>query len=177
MVRKYNDQIPNLYGELGKMTDNQEIKPKKLTLSGTKLSLGNRSITSSALKQSFITSRSSTVTVEVKQNKTSSLSLSKKPMHQTQDNNISDNTLSPELSKKLSIFKNAERIKAEEALEEKPKERIGALSFASKTPDVKVKESEIDVPAVKQEKEFSTSKSSHHIKKIDEDAFDDEETT
>lgn len=161
------------------MTDNPENKPKKLTLSGAKLSLGNRSIDSNSLKQNFISSRSSTVTVEVKQNKISSLSLAKKPSQQQQatDNTPSDNTLSPELSKKLSIFKKAERLKAEEVVEEKSEERVGMLSFAPKKSQIEEKEIELDVPTIKQEKDFATSKSSHHVKKSEDDGFDDEETS
>lgn len=156
------------------MTDNQENKPKKLTLSGSKLSLGNSSLNSSALKQSFITSRTNTVTVEVKQNKISSLSLSKKPVEESLTKNMSDSELSPELSKKLSIFKNAERIKAEEIVEDQTQEKVGSLSFAPKK-EVIVDDIEVDVPTVKQEKDSLALKASHHVKKTN-DIFDDEET-
>ncbi len=156
------------------MTDNQENKPKKLTLSGSKLSLGNSSLNSSSLKQSFITSRTNTVTVEVKQNKISSLSLSKKPLEEPATKSISGSDLSPELSKKLSIFKNAERIKAEEIVEDKDQEKVGSLSFAPKK-EVIVDDIKVVAEAVKQEKEAVALKPSHHVKKSN-DIFDDEET-
>ncbi|MCC2646426.1 MAG: infB [Rickettsiaceae bacterium] len=57
-------------------TDNKDDKPKKLTLSGNKLSL-NKTVDVSALKKNFITSRTNTVTVEVKRNKISPQGLGK----------------------------------------------------------------------------------------------------
>jgi translation initiation factor IF-2 len=57
-------------------TDNKDDKPKKLTLSGNKLSL-NKTVDVSALKKNFITSRTNTVTVEVKRNKLSPQGLGK----------------------------------------------------------------------------------------------------
>lgn len=155
------------------MTDNPENKPKKLTLSGSKLSLGDRSINTNSLKQSFITSRTNTVMVEVKQNKLSSLSLSKKTTEKSTTNDTADTTLSPELSKKLSIFKNAERIKAEEVIEDKKQEKVGALSFAPKK-EVVIDDIAIDIPTIKQEKDISAGKVATHIKKNNDD-FDDEE--
>ncbi len=92
------------------MTESVENKPKKLTLNSSKLSLGNRSLPPKSLQQNFITSKtSSNVMVEVKKSKVgSSLSLNKKP-EVTDVEGAHSADLSPELSKKLSIFKKAER--------------------------------------------------------------------
>ncbi len=150
------------------MTEDQNNKPKKLTLSSSKLSLGNRSIDPAALKQSFLTSKNKTVTVEVRKNKISSSGLEIRS-----EFNSHNNDLSPELSKKLSIFKKAEEIKArEEVFEDNtPQEKIGSLSFSNTKPQQEkvkndleesksVKESNIilDLPTEKEEKEYHSTK-------------------
>lgn len=165
------------------MTEEENNKPKKLTLSPSKLSLGTRSIDQASLKQSFLNARNNTVTVEVKKNKISSLSL-----NSGTSNELKNTELSPELTKKLSIFKKAEEIKAkEEQIEEKSQDRVGALSFAKpqhakeeikklEEPEIKEEESIVDIPTAKEEKDNYSAKhlSSHHKKPSIEDEEEDD---
>ncbi len=80
------------------MTENIEDKPKKLTLSSNKLSL-NRTVDLSNIKKNFITSRSNTVTVEVKRNKLSTVNSSQ---------NLKDEVARLSLSQDNSGLTNAE---------------------------------------------------------------------
>lgn len=85
------------------MTDNQETKPKKLTLSNTKLSL-NKSFESLASTQNFVNAKSKTL-VEVRKSSsgTTALSLNKEKSNFKQN---SDNG-SEEFNRRLSILKKA----------------------------------------------------------------------
>jgi translation initiation factor IF-2 len=87
-------------------TENKDDKPKKLTLSGNKLSL-NKTVDVSALKQNFITSRTNTVTVEVKRNK---LSVGQKPIkEESVISSVRDagGLTNAELSARLNVLKRA----------------------------------------------------------------------
>jgi len=84
------------------MTDNQETKPKKLTLSNTKLSL-NKSFESFASTQNFVNAKSKTL-VEVRKSSsgTTALSLNK------EKNSLNETSSgSEEFNRRLSILKKA----------------------------------------------------------------------
>lgn len=168
------------------MTEEEKNKPKKLTLSSSKLSLGTRSIDQASLKQSFLNAKNKTVTVEVKKNKASSLSVNS----QSNYSDAKTDALTAELSKKLSIFKKAEEIKAkEDKSDDKPQERIGTLSFSYLKPNqeeelatessVAVEEESkiiVDVPTEKEEKDNYSKVSGVHHKKSSIDDEEDEDS-
>ncbi|WP_347938874.1 translation initiation factor IF-2 [Rickettsia oklahomensis] len=86
------------------MTDNQEIKPKKLTLGNSKLSL-NKSFDSLTGAQSFVNAKSKTL-VEVRKSSTSTTTLSLNKERNSLDQTIIDAN-KEEFNRRLSILKKA----------------------------------------------------------------------
>lgn len=130
------------------MTETKEEKPKKLTLTGSKLSL-SKPIDPTLMAKTFVNSRSNTI-VEVKKSKTqtNSFSLNKISGLTNRDNDSN----SEEFNKRLNILKKA----AEDARSNESEVKLSGLSKLAEINQVKVNEPE--------EKELIQTDSNENIK-------------
>lgn len=148
------------------MTDNQETKPKKLTLSNTKLSL-NKSFDSLASTQNFVNAKSKTL-VEVRKSSSGATTLSLNK----EKNNLNETgsgSGSEEFNRRLSILKRA----AEQSkLNGDPQiSTLSKLASINQSATSKAEFSEIDeeieqeIPEVKEEVKVEEVKDTEELQK------------
>ena len=161
------------------MTEEHTDKPKKLTLGASKLSL-NKTIDHATLTQSYVKSKTSTVTVEIKKSRSTAGT--------TQNYDpATKNDTDDEIHKRLSIFKKAAgSFNTQNVTEDKQDRQIGSLS-QFRTPsalheaDDEVTEGDAPTalqqpaqPATPLHEVVDHTKHPHHRKK-EHTGFDDEE--
>ena len=139
------------------MTNEQDNKPQKLTLSAPKLSL-NKKVDTPAMRQSFLQSRTQNVTVQVKKSQVSHLTLTKAPEHSGPGH-----LTSSEFHKRLDVVRRAAAEEEEKKEEKLDTSMIGTLSdFGIEMP--------IKKPVVEEQEDLSSETPSlkpiiHHVKK------------
>ncbi|XVN41677.1 MAG: translation initiation factor IF-2 [Rickettsia endosymbiont of Argas persicus] len=139
------------------MTDNQENKPKKLTLSNTKLSL-NKSFDSLASTQNFVNARSKTLVEVRKSTSNTTLSLSKEKNSLTQTTSDSG---SEEFNRRLSILKKA--VEQSKLNDNSQISTLSKLTSINQSTPSKVEQSEEINKKTEQEKQ-ATNKAQEEVK-------------